>query len=64
MSYKDQTIKYGDCCPVCGCCNIESSSAANFDTNTVDYDVYCLKCEAEWTEHYKMHGVTITKKSK
>ncbi|MCK5021529.1 MAG: hypothetical protein KAS32_31250 [Candidatus Peribacteraceae bacterium] len=58
----EKAVKTGAFCPCCGSNMIESTGTANFDGPICNYDVYCLDCEAEWTEIYKLTKIEITKK--
>jgi hypothetical protein len=53
---KSYLEKKGVCCPFCGSRNIEGDSV-EIDAGGAYQDVRCLRCEAEWTDEYKLVSV-------
>ena len=64
MSYKEETILNGNCCPECGTGNVESSGQLQVEGARCWLTMFCCKCDAEWIEYYQMSEVVIVTKDK
>lgn len=58
---KEQESKYidngGVKCPFCESDNITAHENPQFSGFGIFQDIYCMDCEKEWTDEYKLIGI-------